>query len=486
MNESIFEDTFFGNGSIAGTPADEDVEELIDIPEADDESSSEGDTPSGNILELLSRMRGLMPNSDGDEDMDDNDMDSDDYHNKAVDRARRGRNREATDICMEGLKKFPLNVDLLADTIKYSSEAGDMQTAADHYSILKANVPFQRWNWRAFTFSFDYLLKEDPIANEDECRSIVEHYKKYLPYEEKASMAESELEAALGNAAGSMSVLKEAISTHANASQCALRLADMQMNRGLFVDVLETTNYGIAASAEAQPSINIPYLYYIRALAKDHLLHKKVCSGEPVTKDELEALKEEYDLLLSEFPELMRHAHMIKMRVKMLKFVKAEQTVLHSTLFLADCKCDTTTRYEFEISREVKGGVFKGRRFDECFDHSDFYGTTTLSIDKMPDAPFYLDQEHKTLFVIAGSRNVYCGKLPENGGTLFLRRYFLGVDAKDIRGCHFEKAETTPETFRFLHMNGGIVPPEFRQRWGHGRGWIIGLNTSFLSFYPSI
>lgn len=142
MNESIFEDTFFGNGSIAGTPADEDVEELIDIPEADDESSSEGDTPSGNILELLSRMRGLMPNSDGDEDMDDNDMDSDDYHNKAVDRARRGRNREATDICMEGLKKFPLNVDLLADTIKYSSEAGDMQTAADHYSILKANVPF--------------------------------------------------------------------------------------------------------------------------------------------------------------------------------------------------------------------------------------------------------------------------------------------------------------------------------------------------------
>lgn len=247
MNESIFEDTFFGNGSIAGTPADEDVEELIDIPEADDESSSEGDTPSGNILELLSRMRGLMPNSHGDEDMDDNDMDSDDYHNKAVDRARRGRNREATDICMEGLKKFPLNVDLLADTIKYSSEAGDMQTAADHYSILKANVPFQCWNWRAFTFSFDYLLKEDPIANEDECRSIVEHYKKYLPYEEKASMAESELEAALGNAAGSMSVLKEAISTHANASQCALRLADMQMNRGLFVDVLETTNYGIAA-----------------------------------------------------------------------------------------------------------------------------------------------------------------------------------------------------------------------------------------------
>lgn len=121
-----------------------------------------------------------------------------------------------------------------------------------------------------------------------------------------------------------MSVLKEAIRTQANASQCALRLADMQMDRGLFADVLTTTNYGIAASAETQPSINIPYLYYIRALAKDHLLHKKEFAGEHVSKDELETLKAEYELLISEFPELMRHAHTIKMRAKMLKFVKAE------------------------------------------------------------------------------------------------------------------------------------------------------------------
>lgn len=323
MNDSIFEGTFLGNDDTAGTPADNDAEEIIDMPEIDD-ASSEDETSSGNILELLSRMREMMSDSDDEDDADESDMDSDDYHNKAVDRARRGKNREAAGICMEGLKKFPRNVDLLADTIKYSSEAGDMQTAAAHYSILKENVPFQRWNWRAFTFSFDYLLKKDPIANEDECRRIIAHYKKYLPYEEKASMAESELEEALGNAESSMNVLKEAIRTYANASQCALRLADMQMDRGLFADVLATTNYGIAASAEAQPTINVPYLYYIRALAKDHLLHKKECSGEPVTKDELEGLKEEYALLLSEFPELMRHAHTIKMRTKMLKFVKAE------------------------------------------------------------------------------------------------------------------------------------------------------------------
>ena len=142
MNDSIFEGTFLGNDDTAGTPADNDAEEIIDMPEIDD-ASSEDETSSGNILELLSRMREMMSDSDDEDDADESDMDSDDYHNKAVDRARRGKKREAAGICMEGLKKFPRNVDLLADTIKYSSEAGDMRTAAAHYSILKESVPFR-------------------------------------------------------------------------------------------------------------------------------------------------------------------------------------------------------------------------------------------------------------------------------------------------------------------------------------------------------
>lgn len=322
MNESVL-----GNGNTSALSV-EDMKGLIGEPEPGDESSSE--ESYGEYLEFLSRLRGIFSDSDDDEaekneeDTDAGDMDADDYHNKAIRRARCRKSREAAEICMEGLKKFPLSVDLLADTIRYSSEAGDMRAAADHYSRLKASIPFHRWNWRAFTFAFDYLLSADPIANEDECRVIIDNYKRFLPYEEKASMAESELEAALGNANESMSVLVKAIQSLPNASQCALRLADMQMDRGLFSDVLMTTNYGIAASAEVQPSINIPYLYLLRALAKDHILHKKECAGEHITRGEVEALSGEYELLTSEFPELTLHAHTIQMRVKMLKFIKAE------------------------------------------------------------------------------------------------------------------------------------------------------------------
>lgn len=337
MSNSIFDGSNWGKHPDADDPEEIQGKETT-AAEATEKPDADGDELKG-LLDFLAQMKGVIDSEsdDDEEDEDDDDddlgddddlvdedggMDANDYHNKAVDFARRGKNKMATKICLDGLKHFPLNVDLLSDTIKYCSEAGDLRTAAKHYAILKQSVPFPRWNWRAYTFAFDYLSEADPIANEAECRTIIANYKKYLPYEEKACMAESELEMALGNAERSMSVLEEAIATHENASQCALRLADMQLDRGLYAQVIVTATYGIAASAETQPSINVPYLYYIRALAKDHILHKKECNHEPIDRAEVEALSKEYEMLLSEFPELMRHSHTIRMRSKMLKFVE--------------------------------------------------------------------------------------------------------------------------------------------------------------------
>lgn len=324
MSNSIFDENIWNlcTGNDGEVEAHE--EEAV-VGEVVDAISDDNDADANNLLELLSRMKGILDddddNDDTEEDYEENGMDADDYHNKAVEHACHGKYKRATEICLDGLMHFPLNVDLLSDTIKYSAEAGDLEVAAKHYAILKKTVPVQCWNWRAFTFAFDYLLEDDPIANEEECRIIVENYKKYIPYEEKAYMAESELEMSLGNSEHSMKILEEAIASRENASQCALRLADMQLDRGLYEKVIATANYGIAASAETQPSINVPYLYYIRTLAKDHILHKKECNNEAVEKREVDALTAEYELMLSEFPELMCHAHTIKMRTKMLKFM---------------------------------------------------------------------------------------------------------------------------------------------------------------------
>ena len=307
--------------SEADTVSDAENEAPIEFPE-------DHKTDAENFLAALSHMRELMdnyedPESESGEDSGSICMTAGDYHNKATHYARRGDHKSAADICIDGLLRFPYNIDLRADIIKYCSEIGDTETAAQQYAFLRNSVPFRCWNWRAFSFSLDHLLADSPIKNEEECRLLIDQYKAYLPYEEKACVAESELEAALGNAETSMQVLETAILAHANASQCAIRLADMQMERGLYTEVITTADYGIAASAEVQPSVNVPYLYYIRALAKDHILHKKECRQEPICSEDITALMDEYELMLHEFPELLQHAHTIRMRMKMLKFMKA-------------------------------------------------------------------------------------------------------------------------------------------------------------------
>lgn len=102
MNDSIFEGTFLGNDDTAGTPADNDAEEIIDMPEIDD-ASSEDETSSGNILELLSRMREMMSDSDDEDDADESDMDSDDW-SIALAAAKNARQRESA---WKGLRNSP-------------------------------------------------------------------------------------------------------------------------------------------------------------------------------------------------------------------------------------------------------------------------------------------------------------------------------------------------------------------------------------------
>lgn len=275
------------------------------------------------FLDFLSRMNESSPQNEDDdeEDPDEEEMNADGYHNKAIIYSIGGNKKQAINICLEGLEHYPNNVVLLADTIMYCSESGDMDRAAQFFQIMRQTIPYRRWNWRAFIFSLDYLIEEDPIKNEVICREIIANCKKFLPFEERAYKSESELEAALGNTQRSIEVLMEAVDTHPNACQCALALADIQLEIGQYEEVVKTVNYGISASAEVQPSINIPYLLLVRTLAKDAMLHKKSFSGCSPNRKEVDEVSEEYNLL-AEFSELKLHSKIINTRKKMLQFIK--------------------------------------------------------------------------------------------------------------------------------------------------------------------
>lgn len=326
---------------------DEDEEDEEEDVDTEDEEKDDEDSPL-SAPRFHALMRALLDDHSSDDDDDDEDedddedsrpsfffgddddededkavnsKDADDYHNDAVDCARRNQFKKAVDICIKGISYFPDNADLLADVIKYSSKMGDLETADKYYHILSEKLPRSMWNWRAFTFSCDYLVLQ-PMANEQELRQLIEDYRTYLPFDEKCYMAESALETALGNHERSLQVLMDAVHNMANASQCSLRLADMLIERGRFSDVVDVCSYGLAASAEVQPSINIPYLYVLRALAKDALLHQNVSTGATVDEEAVDKLIAEYELILDSFPDTFHHKMTLNRRISMLKILK--------------------------------------------------------------------------------------------------------------------------------------------------------------------
>lgn len=311
--------------NIFGDPKEySEKKELIwdEATDAEDEENEARESLDG-VIDLLHHMKNIGYEYDEDGDSDDNGMAASEYHNKADDCACRNKYKRATDLCIEGLKRYPMDVDLLADTIEYSNKSGNVKVAEMHYRMLR-QLPFKCWNWRAFRLSCNYLLERGPVDNEAEIRLLVKQYKAILPHEENACMVESKLESALGNHEKSMKILADAIQKYSNASRCALRLADIQFERGMYAEVVRTCNYGIAASAEPQPSINIPYLLLLRVMSKDHLLLTKA-NHETVKGSEVKAIQDEYQSLLEEFPhQMMLYSGTIAERRSILKFVHYE------------------------------------------------------------------------------------------------------------------------------------------------------------------
>lgn len=316
-------------------------------PAAEEEDASPKGTPEESALEesvpeeheveeILSLLMSLSDKSeaaDSDEDEEEDEEDDDEpkraedmveeeYHQKSLMYSQRGRFTQAIRLCMKGLEQFPNSVDLLTDIISYSCAVGRMETAASHYRMLRA-VPFLYWNWRAFSVCIDYMRELDPAGNEAECRELIDAYRTVFPYNEKAAFAESELEYALNHVDRSIEILQEALRRYPSAAHCSLWLAELEMERGDYEAVIDACSCGIA-SVEAKPTADVPYLLYLRTLAKDGLLHRRAREKQPIAKEEVEALAAEYELLQSkEFPGLLlKYRRTIRQRAKMLSFLQ--------------------------------------------------------------------------------------------------------------------------------------------------------------------
>lgn len=226
--------------------------------------------------------------------------DSADYHNIAIELANQNYYEFAADITRKGLEIFGDNIDLLSDFLYYSHKAGrtkDVDFGIGKLTCIEKNA----WNWRAFTFYIDVMNdREATKANREKTLFCVAEYKRVLPDEERAYMAEYETYKKYGDLDKAEEALVEAERKLAMTAQCSLALSQIFHMRGEYGNAIRSASLAIIGQAETQPSSSTGAAFAQRALSTDAKLNKAVLEGDQIENhyDEINSAIYDYNMAI--------------------------------------------------------------------------------------------------------------------------------------------------------------------------------------------
>ncbi len=209
------------------------------------------------------------------------------FHNAAVELTRNGFYEYAYALIEIGIQRHPRDTDLLGDLLAYGLHCRSIKELQQWYDAL-SNVHKRFWTWRAYQFSFDYLMARLPYSDTDEEVSLMEHEIKCIIESfkdnfkflndksdcEKAYMMEFEFYSSKGEETLAEQALIEATNKLVKCAQCALKYADRCFERG---DYGETIKFATIAAhiKEDQPSISLGYTNYILAMSLEQVARQR-------------------------------------------------------------------------------------------------------------------------------------------------------------------------------------------------------------------
>lgn len=225
---------------------------------------------------------------------------ADHYHNIAVTYAQKEMNDCACDILQVGIDDIPYAVDLIADYIHYGMLGGQRDKCEEMFLRLKS-ITRRRWNWRAYSFSIDYLIdKCKYINNESEQEEIkretLELAKQFIAtektnreYLDQAYFDKAAVYAEFGDKKNEYKALEEGFNEMTSSSKCALRLADIAFSKGDYEDAIKKLKH-CCNRIKPQPDIKGNYAYLLLALSKT----TKLFEEENISQDKEEQVKSIY------------------------------------------------------------------------------------------------------------------------------------------------------------------------------------------------
>ena len=226
-----------------------------------------------------------------------------DYHNLGVEFSRQNCEKFAAAVSLIGLETYPMSPDLLADAIKYSQEIGDVASCQTVIEKLK-NVDASYWKWRTFVFVIDFLkdslgYSKDMESFKDNLKlaeKFIEDFKRIIPHEERAYVAEAELYQNQNDYERAITALRNGIETVRVAPQCCMKLADIYMELGKYDEVEKMARKGVLATIQDQPTVSIGYIYYLLAMSMDaqRIIRRDSEDEDRMTEEEIKSIVKAY------------------------------------------------------------------------------------------------------------------------------------------------------------------------------------------------
>lgn len=238
---------------------------------------------------------------------------------------------KALQTCREGLNRYPDNIKLLSKAIMLSIEFGEEESAGEYYERMK-NASFKVWSGNAYSAAMDYLLLH-PEENGEEIKNILENCKKNLKYYTRIYSDEYRYYHLIGEEDKGIESLKAAVSSFKNADVEALRLLEIQMDRGQVSEAEKTCMYCLSNSqVRISKKIEQPYILLLLTIIDDVKLKEKLTSPKKAVNIDLEPefmrIEDEYDKLITDCSSALEpYIDMIKAQKTTLEFLRVRADI---------------------------------------------------------------------------------------------------------------------------------------------------------------
>jgi len=209
------------------------------------------------------------------------------YHNLCMDLFRVGDFDLSLKVCNFALELAPYNRDILGDAIKACGDSSQF-AKGDAYLERAMEIPLEKWNFRLFLYSVDFLKTKLAAYPMDDALyrkalDLAENYIRFFPFDEHGYNQQAELMILMNERDRAIATLHKHIfetrpderdsKSELITAQCCVTLLGLLDDSNDYDFIIQICEKGLRNTTQEQPSSSIGFFMYRKALALDAKAH---------------------------------------------------------------------------------------------------------------------------------------------------------------------------------------------------------------------